>query len=128
MRWRRSGRGRRSAVEMDADELARADTLAFGGVGFAAQPLPATEAYRRLEAALPEQADQVRAAVDRLLAEGSPAGRAYAATLLGRIDPTAARAAWARLADADGEFTTFSGCVMGRRALRDHAAEQLTAE
>lgn len=123
--WRRNRK--RSQVELDAEQLAGTDTLAFAGVGFAAQILPETEAYRRLELALPEHPDEVRAQVDRLLAHGSPAGRAYAATLLERIDPAAARTAWRRLADTDGEFVTFAGCLMGRRTLREYATEQLTA-
>ncbi|WDZ86135.1 hypothetical protein [Micromonospora cathayae] len=116
---------KRSQIAVDAAELGRTDTVAFDGVGFAARILPETEAYRRLEAALPDRADQVRAEVDRLLEQGSPAGRVYAATLLDRIDPVAARTAWGRLADTDGEFTTFAGCIMGRRTVREYAAEQL---
>ncbi|MDO3706026.1 hypothetical protein Q3W71_30590, partial [Micromonospora sp. C28SCA-DRY-2] len=106
-------------------ELAGADTVAFGGVGIAGTMLPATEAYRRVEAALAEHPEQVRAHLDRLLAKGSPAGRAYAAALLERLDPAAGRAAWSALADDPGEFTTFSGCVMGRATLREYAAERL---
>ncbi|WBC13288.1 hypothetical protein O7600_19290 [Micromonospora sp. WMMA1998] len=106
-------------------ELEDADTLAFGGVGFAGQILPATEAYRQAEQALREHPEAARKKVDRLLRKGSPAGRAYAATLLEAVDPTAGRAAWERLRDDDGEFTTFSGCVMGRATLREYAAERL---
>ncbi|MEV4540296.1 hypothetical protein [Micromonospora echinaurantiaca] len=106
-------------------ELAGADTVAFGGVGIAGTLLPATEAYRRVEAALAEHPEQVREHLDRLLAEGSPAGRAYAATLLVRLDPAAGRAAWSALAEEPGEFTTFSGCVMGRATLREYATERL---
>ncbi|BCL14999.1 hypothetical protein [Micromonospora sagamiensis] len=122
--WRR----KRSQIERDAEQLAGTDTVAFAGVGFAARILPETEAYRRLEAALPEHPDEVRARVDWLLEHGSPAGRAYAATLLEEIDPVAARTAWRRLADSDGEFVTFAGCIMGHRTLREYATEQLAAE
>lgn len=62
--------------------MAGADTVAFDGVGFAAQILPETEAYRRLVAAVPEHGAEVRAQADRLLNRGSPAGRVYAADRL----------------------------------------------
>lgn len=119
---------RKSQIERDAEELAGADTVAFDGVGFAARILPETHAYRRLELAVPQHGPEVRATVDRLLERGSPAGRVYAATLLDRIDPAAARTAWAKLAGEDGEFTTFAGCIMGRRTLREYAADRLTGK
>ncbi|SBT50174.1 hypothetical protein [Micromonospora auratinigra] len=114
--------------ELDAaiKELARADTLAFGGVGIASQILPATDAYRHVERALAEHPEQARKKVDWLLEHGSPAGRAYAASLLDGVDRAAGRAAWERLRDHDDEFTTFSGCVMGRATLREYAGERLT--
>ncbi|MET8352828.1 MULTISPECIES: hypothetical protein [unclassified Micromonospora] len=109
------------------DELVAADTLAFGGVGFAGTLLPVTEAYQRVEAALDDHPEEVRRQLDRVLAEGSPAGRAYAATLLERIDPTAARATWTSLRDDPTEFTTFVGCVMGRSTLGEYATQRLAA-
>jgi multidrug resistance efflux pump len=112
-------------LDAAAEELARADTLAFGGVGIAGQILPATDAYRHVEQALREQPEAARKKVDRLLKHGSPAGKAYAATLLETVDPAAGRAAWERLRADDGEFTTFSGCIMGRATLREYAAERL---
>jgi hypothetical protein len=113
--------------ELDAavKELARADTLAFGGVGIASQILPVTEAYRQVERALAEQPEPARKKIDWLLKHGSPAGRAYAATLLDTVHPATGRAAWERLRDDEGEFTTFSGCVMGRATLREYATERL---
>lgn len=107
------------------EELARADTLAFGGVGIASQILPATDAYRYVERALQEHPEQARKKVDWLLRHGSPAGKAYAAALLDTVDRAAGRAAWERLRDDDAEFTTFSGCVMGRATLREYATERL---
>lgn len=107
------------------EELARADTLAFGGVGFAGTLLPVTEAYGRVESALAEQTETVREHLDQLLTHGSPAGRAYAATLLERIDPPAAQAAWTAMRDDAGEFNTFSGCLMGRSSLGEYAASRL---
>ncbi|MFI1196073.1 hypothetical protein ACH4T9_22870 [Micromonospora sp. NPDC020750] len=118
------GRGNK---ELDAAvrELAKADTLAFGGVGFAGTLLPVTEAYREVERQLDAHPEQARRKVDRLLEHGSPAGRAYAATLLGRVDPAGARAAWESLRDEPAEFTTFGGCVMGRSRLGEYAAARL---
>lgn len=120
------GRGKRNR-ELDAAirELTDADTVAFGGVGIASTLLAVTEAYRTVERMLPEQGEQIRPRLDRLLTDGSPAGRAYAATLLDRLDPAAGRAAWSGLRDDSSEFTTFTGCVMGRATLADYAADRL---
>ncbi|TDB73713.1 hypothetical protein [Micromonospora sp. KC723] len=115
------------ARELDAAVrvLAGADTVAFGGVGIAGTLLPATEAYQRVEAALAAHPEAARKHVDRLLRRGSPAGKAYAATLLDRVDPAAARKAWAALRDEPGGFSTFTGCVMGSTTLRAYAADRL---
>jgi hypothetical protein len=122
---------RRSKEDRELDaaikEMAKADTLAFGGVGIASTLLPVTEAYLQVEQALSERPDDVRRRLDWLLDHGSPAGRAYAATLLERIDPAAARAAWTALRADGSEFTTFSGCVMGRATLGQYASERLAA-
>ncbi|MET7747241.1 hypothetical protein [Micromonospora sp. NPDC005367] len=107
------------------EELAGADTLAFGGVGFAGALLPVTEAYGIVQTALAEQPETLREQLDRLLTHGSPAGRAYAATLLERVDPPAARAAWTAMSGDPGEFNTFSGCLMGRSSLGEYAASRL---
>ncbi|MEU5944100.1 hypothetical protein ABZ793_00880 [Micromonospora sp. NPDC047465] len=112
-------------VEAALDELRQADTVAFGGVGIAGTLLPVTEAYRRVEAALADDPEDVRGQLDRLLAEGTPAGRVYAATLLERLDPAAGRAAWTALRDDPAEFGTFTGCVMGRATLGGYASERL---
>ncbi|WP_082377120.1 hypothetical protein [Micromonospora sp. NRRL B-16802] len=123
--------GMRKAWQRDLDaaidELMKADTLAFGGTGFAGTLLPVTKAYLRVEAAHGEHPDEVRQQIDRLLDKGSPAGRVYAATLLERIDPAAARSAWTSLRDDPTEFTTFVGCVMGRSTVGDYATQRLTA-
>ena len=109
------------------DELVAADTLAFGGVGIAGTLLPVTTAYHRVEAALSDHPEEVRRQLDRVLADGTPAGRAYAATLLERVDPEAARAAWTSLRDDPSEFTTFVGCVMDRETLGTYASRRLAA-
>lgn len=120
---------RRSKKDRDLDaaikELAGADTLAFGGVGIASTILPATEAYQRVEQTLGERPDEMRRRLDWLLDHGSPAGRAYAATLLGRIDAEAGRKAWMSMRADRSEFTTFTGCVMDRTTLGEYASEQL---
>ncbi|MEV4845261.1 hypothetical protein AB0K20_18880 [Micromonospora matsumotoense] len=115
--------------ELDAAvrELAAADTVAFGGVGFAGTLLPVTEAYRRVEEAFGRRPRQAREQVDWLLRHGSPAGRAYAAALLEQVDPAAARDAWTTLCDEDDEFTTFTGCTMATTTLSGYAADRLAA-
>ncbi|MGC5332344.1 hypothetical protein [Micromonospora sp. DT62] len=115
---------REREVEAAFDELRRAETVAFGGVGIAGTLLPVTEAYRRVEAALGDDPEDLRGQLDRLLAEGTPAGRVYAATLLERVDPTAGRAAWTALRDDPAELGTFTGCVMGRTTLREYATDR----
>ncbi|MEU4639727.1 hypothetical protein [Micromonospora sp. NPDC023814] len=119
------GKKRDREVGAALDELRQADTVAFGGVGIAGTLLPVTEAYRRVEAALADDPGDVRGQLDRLLAEGTPAGRVYAATLLEGIDPAAGRAAWTALRDDPAEFGTFTGCVMGRATLGGYASERL---
>lgn len=120
------GKKRDRELAAAVEELRRADTVAFGGVGIAGTLLPVTEAYRRVEAALAEHPEEVREQLDRLLDKGSPAGRTYAATLLEQVDPAAGRAAWTALRDDPAEFSTFIGCVMGRTSLREYAAERLS--
>jgi hypothetical protein len=107
-------------------ELASAEVVAFAGVGLAARILPVTEAYRAVEATLPEGADDARPHIAWLLANGSPAGKAYAATLLATFDPDAARAAWGSLSHEAVEVTTFHGCIMDRTTLGQYATGQLT--
>jgi hypothetical protein len=113
----------RRTVAEAVGELRRADVLAFGGVGFAGQVLPATEAFQTLLDADPEQ---VRPHLAALLADGTPAARAYAAAALERIDPEAGRAAWESLRGDDSPLTTFVGCVMNRVTLGEYAAGRLS--
>ncbi|MEU7972214.1 hypothetical protein AB0B48_09235 [Micromonospora sp. NPDC049089] len=123
--------GMRKAWERElgaaVDELVTAETLAFGGVGIAGTLLPVTEAYHRVEAALSDHPDEVRRQLDRVLVDGTPAGRAYAATLLERVDPETARATWTSLRDDPSELTTFVGCVMDRETLGTYASRRLAA-
>ncbi|SCL57464.1 hypothetical protein [Micromonospora peucetia] len=122
-----NGKDRERGVAAALDELRQADMVAFGGVGIAGTVLPVTEAYRRVEAALGDGPENLRGQLERLLDEGTPAGRVYAATLLERVDPAAGRAAWTALRDDPAEFGTFIGCVMGRSTLREYASERLAA-
>ncbi|MGW3889206.1 hypothetical protein ACWD69_11010 [Micromonospora chokoriensis] len=114
-------------LESAVDTLVTADTLAFGGVGIAGTSLPVTEAYHQVAATLDDHPEEVRRQLDRVLADGTPAGRVYAATLLERIDPAAARAAWTSLRDDPSEFTTFVGCVMDRETIGNYATQRLAA-
>jgi hypothetical protein len=102
-------------------ELAEADVVAFGGVGLVGRILPVTEAYQHLADLLPDDADRVRPQLAWLLANGSAAGKAYAATLMERIDPDAARSAWRSLSGDRTSFTTFQGCLMNRTTLAAYA-------
>ncbi|GAB3819154.1 hypothetical protein [Micromonospora zhanjiangensis] len=119
---------RNDELEVAVRELAKADTLAFGGVGIAGTTLPVTEAYQTVERLWPDRTDEVRDRLTWLLDKGTPAGRAYAATLLSRVDPEAGRAAWSQLRGERGEFTTFQGCVMGRAELGEYAGGQLAPD
>lgn len=106
-------------------ELRAAEVVAFGGVGFAGRVLPSTEAYQTLEVALPSKMEEVRPQLCWLLTHGSAAGKVYAATLLKRFDPAAARAAWESLTAESAEFTTYTGCLIDRVNLGEYAAAQL---
>ena len=107
------------------DHIAKADTVAFGGVGIAGTLLPATQAYFELEEALLQHKEELRPRLEQLLDTATPAGRIYAAELLTRIEAAAGRAAWQRLAEQDAEVTTMSGCIMGKTTLRSYAADRL---
>jgi hypothetical protein len=103
-------------------ELAGADVVAFGPVGFAATTLPATRAYEAVADEIDEgRGADLRPYLDRLLTEGPPAAKVYAATLLDRLDAGAGREAWRLLAGDQREITTFTGCVMNRTTLSEYA-------
>jgi hypothetical protein len=112
-------------IEAAVRELRTADAVAFGGVGFAGRIMPSTEAYNTLEVALPSRVDEVRRHICELLKHGSPAGKVYAATLLTRFDPAAARAAWESLTGERAEFTTYTGCLIDQTTVGEYAAAQL---
>ncbi|WP_103352024.1 hypothetical protein [Amycolatopsis sp. CA-128772] len=110
---------------MDASEavteLLTARLLSFGGRGFAGAVDPGTAAYRHL-AHLGAQAIPL---LERVVEEGTPAGRAYAATLLSELDEPAGRAAWERLADEPGQIRFFQGCVCEELTLGEYARRSL---
>jgi hypothetical protein len=95
--------------------------VAFGGVGFAAATLPETTAFEVLVSA----GSAVRPELEKLLASATPAGKVYAATALQHLDAEAGAAAWRRLADAGGDVTIASGCIVGKRPVSQYASEQL---
>jgi hypothetical protein len=97
--------------------LEKADVVAFGGVGFAGQVLPVTQAYDAVAADL--SAD-LAPRLERLLDRATPAGKVYAAVLLTRLG--AGDAAWRRLAGDSSPVATFTGCVRGRTTLAEYAA------
>jgi hypothetical protein len=120
----------------DVQRLAKAGTVAFGGVGIAGTTLPETASYFAIrERADAGQADagqagagragagraELRPALERLLTTATPAGRVYAADLLSHLDPVAGQAAWRQLAAQPGEVSTFTGCLMGRTTLAEYA-------
>jgi hypothetical protein len=108
-------------LERHLQELERAEVVAFGGVGFAGQVLSVTRAF---DAVAEQLSPELRPRLGRLLDRASPAGRVYAAVLLGRLDPQAGEAAWQRLADDRAPVETFSGCVKNRTTLAEYAAAQ----
>lgn len=120
MLWKKSG-----PFAEELRELADADTLAFGGVGFAGTLLPATKAYFAVEEGLRRHGAELRPKLEALLDSAKPAGRLYAAELLTHIDAAAGRAAWQRLARQDAEVSTFSGCLMGTTTLARYAQDRL---
>ena len=99
--------------------LEKADVVAFGGVGFAGQILPETEAYHAVAERL---TDDLRPKLDKLLRKGTPEGKVYAASLLARLDPAAGREAWERLSGNTAKVDTFTGCVKARTTLAEYAS------
>ncbi|GAA1801161.1 hypothetical protein HC028_08410 [Planosporangium flavigriseum] len=108
-------------LERALQELERADVVAFGGVGFAGEVLSVTRAF---DAIVEQLSPELHPRLDRLFDRASPAGRVYAAVLLGRIDPDAGRHAWQRLEGDRAPVETFSGCVKNRTTLAEYAAAQ----
>jgi len=98
-------------------ELIAARLLSFGGIGFAGRLDPSTDAYHHLR----KRGEQALPLIERVLDEGTPAGRAYAATLLKHLDEQAGNAAWERLAGEPGEIRFYSGCISSGFPLAEYA-------
>jgi hypothetical protein len=109
-------------VDEQLRQLAQADVVAFGGVGFAGTTLPVTEAFHALADEVGRHGEALRPRLERLVATATPAGKVYAATLLDRIDPVAGREAWRRLSRDRSPVNTFTGCIAGRTTLAEYAA------
>jgi hypothetical protein len=112
-------------LEKQLGEIARAESVAFGGVGIAGTLLPATQAYFSIEEALPLHKRDLKPKLEKMLDSATPAGRIYAAELLTHVEAAAGRAAWRRLADQNAEVSTFSGCIMAKTTLHRYASERL---
>lgn len=112
-------------LETQLETLAKADTVAFGGVGIAGTMLPATQAYFAVEEAVRAHGGDLRARLERMLDRATPAGRVYAGELLTHISAEAGHAAWAKLARQNADVQTMTGCVMGRTTVARYASERL---
>ena len=112
-------------LDKQLGEIARAESVAFGGVGIAGTLLPATQAYFSIEEALPLHKRDLKPKLEKMLDSATPAGRIYAAELLNHVEAAAGQAAWRRLADQNAEVSTFSGCIMGKTTLHRYASERL---
>ncbi|MEV6830661.1 hypothetical protein [Amycolatopsis sp. NPDC051102] len=102
-------------------ELMTARLLSFGGRGFAGAIDPSTAAYWHLA----QRGAEAAPLLERVLVEGTPAGRAYAATLLTELDETAGRAAWERLSGEPGRVRFYQGCVSEELTLGEYARRSL---
>jgi hypothetical protein len=116
---------RKDPLDVQLGEIARADAVAFGGVGIAGTLLPATQAYFSIEEALPLHKSELKPRLERMLEHATPAGRIYAAELLNHVEAAAGQAAWRRLAGQNAEVSTFSGCIMGKTTLHRYASDRL---
>lgn len=105
------------------DVLMNAGAVSLGPVGYAAVVPPEAIAYEQVRAlGAPALAE-----LERLLAHGTPAGRMYAAMLLGPIDRERSRLAWESLRSVH-EWVTVApgGCAMYRALVSDFAESVLT--
>src|SRR5690348_10310273 len=113
---------KKDPLETQLGEIAKAETVAFGGVGIAGTLLPATQAYFSIEEALPLHRSELKPKLERMLDSATPAGRIYAAELLTHVEAAAGQAAWRHLAAQQAEVSTFTGCIMGKTTLQRYAS------
>jgi hypothetical protein len=118
-----SGREREmDHLEFDLLELREADAVAFTEPGCTDMSDQAARVYESVKAG---RSPQLPPRLERLLDGATAAGRVYAATLLGLIDPEAGRDAWDRLADDDSPLEICRGGVTVRRTtVAEYVAEQ----
>jgi hypothetical protein len=103
-------------------ELISARLLSFGGRGVTGAVDSSTVAYQHLG----QRGAHVLPLLERVIEEGAPAGRAYAATLLSELDGHAGRAAWERLVDQSGQVRYYRGCVCEELTLGEYARRSLS--
>lgn len=103
--------------------LARAGGISFGPVGYAAVETDEYKAYKAAQALVETHAEDI----EWLLAHATPAGRFYAAALLGKKGAEAHRRALESLVDVrDVVSFGMGGCVMTSAPLGDYARSILT--
>ncbi|WP_328649106.1 hypothetical protein OHS58_18035 [Amycolatopsis sp. NBC_00348] len=106
---------------MDDDEavteLMTARLLSFNSQGFMGNFDSSTVAYQHVQ----DLGVRALPLLERVLEEGTPAGRAYAATLVGQLDDQAGRTAWERLAGEAGRVRYSLGCVGYELSLGEYA-------
>lgn len=102
-------------------ELMTARLLSFDGQGFAGNLDSSTVAYRHLR----QLGAHALPLLERVLEGGTPAGRAYAATLVGQLDGQAGRTAWERLAGEPARIRYCLGCVSCELTLGEYARSSL---
>jgi hypothetical protein len=104
-----------------ATELITARLLSFDGLGVSGAFDSSTVAYRHLR----QLGAHALPLLERVLEEGTPAGRAYAATLVGQSDEQAGRTAWERLTGESGRIQYYRGCVGSELSLGAYARSSL---
>lgn len=102
-------------------ELMAARRLSFGGQGFAGNLDSSTVAYLHVQ----QLGVHVLPLLERVIEEGTPAGRAYAATLVGQLDEQMGRTVWGRLIDEPGRIRYSVGCVSYELSLGEYARSSL---
>ena len=117
-----------ATISGQLDQLAKATTVAFGGVGITGARLPATDAYFALEERLGDSGEALRPELEKLLKRATPAGRVYAAELLNRVDRAAGRAARDRLLTDHAQVTRFDGCMMSQTTVAEYVKSWLKVD
>src|SRR5262249_36568312 len=106
------------------ETLRQAEHLDDSAIGYAAQRSPTFKAFQQ---AL-EQGSRIRPDLDWLLKNSSPAGRIYAAILIGQIDKEAGRHALESLKSDQNNVSYRTGSLVETRTVADLAADLLRGE